>query len=78
LELYKQLPDSVNNQTYYVKDLPCKPKGKVKINISHVPAGNYMLEIYKVGYCVIESANVAIFGNGGSHGSSVITISFKK
>jgi xylan 1,4-beta-xylosidase len=46
------LPDSVNNQTYYVKDLPSKPKGKVKVSISHVPAGTYTLEIYKVGYRV--------------------------
>jgi len=32
------LPDSVNNQTYYVKDLRSKSKGKVKIDISHAPA----------------------------------------
>jgi xylan 1,4-beta-xylosidase len=44
------LPDSVNNQSYYIKDLPAKPKGKVKINLSHVPAGKYTMEIYKVGY----------------------------
>ena len=44
------LPDSVNNQKYYIRDLPSKPKGKVKVNISHVPAGTYTMEIYKVGY----------------------------
>jgi xylan 1,4-beta-xylosidase len=44
--------DSVHNQKYYVKDLPSKSKGKIKINISHVPAGAYTLEIYKVGYRV--------------------------
>jgi len=44
------LPDSVNNQSYYIKDLPAKSKGKVKINLSHVPAGKYTMEIYKVGY----------------------------
>jgi len=44
------LPDSINNQQYYVRDLPAKPKGKVKINISEIPAGKYNLEIYKVGY----------------------------
>jgi len=49
------LPDSVNNQTYYVKDLPSKSKGKVKVNISHVPAGTYTLEIYKVGYRVNDA-----------------------
>ncbi|MEO6980267.1 MAG: glycoside hydrolase, partial [Mucilaginibacter sp.] len=46
------LPDSVNNQAYYIKDLPAKSKGKVKINLSKVPAGKYTMEIYKVGYRV--------------------------
>lgn len=44
------LPDSTNNQNFYIKDLPAKPKGKVKINLSHMPAGKYSMEIYKVGY----------------------------
>ncbi|HEY4788609.1 MAG TPA: glycoside hydrolase [Bacteroidales bacterium] len=42
--------DSVNNQVYYIRDLPSKTKGKLNINISNVPEGNYSLEIYKVGY----------------------------
>lgn len=42
--------DSVNNQIYYIRDLPSKSKGKVKINISDVPEGIYSLEVYKVGY----------------------------
>src|SRR5664279_1897629 len=42
--------DSVNNQVYYVRDLPPKSKGELKINISKVPEGTYSLEIYKVGY----------------------------
>lgn len=49
------LPGYVNNQTYYVKDLPSKSKGKVKVSISHVPAGTYTLEIYKVGYRVNDA-----------------------
>ncbi|MDP3684178.1 MAG: glycoside hydrolase, partial [Ignavibacteria bacterium] len=49
------LPDSVNNQEYYVRDLPAKSKGKVKINLSEIPAGVYNLEIYKVGYRVNDS-----------------------
>jgi xylan 1,4-beta-xylosidase len=44
------LPDSVNNQTYYVKDLPAKLKPKVKLNISNIQDGMYALEAYKVGY----------------------------
>ena len=46
------LPDSINNQQYYVRELPAKSKGKVKINISEIPAGNYNLKVYKVGYRV--------------------------
>jgi xylan 1,4-beta-xylosidase len=42
--------DSVNNQVYYIRDLPSKDKGKLKVNISGVPEGNYSLEVYKVGY----------------------------
>jgi len=44
--------DTVNNQVYYIRDLPSKSKGKVKINISEIPAGEYNLEVYKVGYRV--------------------------
>jgi len=42
--------DSVNNQVYYIRDLPSKEKGKLKININGIPEGNYSLEVYKVGY----------------------------
>ncbi len=44
--------DSVNDQAYYVRDLPAKSKGKVQVNISGIPEGNYLLGIYKVGYRV--------------------------
>jgi xylan 1,4-beta-xylosidase len=49
------LPDSVNNQAYYIKDLPAKTKGKLKVNLSHIPAGKYSMEIYKVGYRVNDA-----------------------
>ena len=49
---YTLPPDSINNQDYYIRDLPAKSKGKVKINISEIPAGIYNLSIYKVGYRV--------------------------
>jgi xylan 1,4-beta-xylosidase len=42
--------DSINNQIYYVRDLPSKPKGKLKFIISKVPEGIYSLEVSKVGY----------------------------
>lgn len=47
--------DSVNNQSYYIKDLPSKPKGSVKIEIDGLQKGNYILEIYKVGYKVNDA-----------------------
>ena len=42
--------DSVNNQEYYIRDLPPAQKGKVKVNISNIPPGTYALEVYKTGY----------------------------
>ena len=44
------LPDSTNNQQYFIRDLPSESKGKLKIRIANIPAGNYALEVYKVGY----------------------------
>jgi xylan 1,4-beta-xylosidase len=46
------LPDSVNNQDYYIRDLPAKSKGNVRVKISGIPAGTYNFDIYKVGYRV--------------------------
>jgi xylan 1,4-beta-xylosidase len=47
---YTRPKDSVNNQVYYIRDLPSKSKGKLKINILKVPEGKYSLEVYKIGY----------------------------
>jgi len=47
--------DSVNNQVYYIRDLPAKSKGKVKISLSGIPEGTYRLEIYKIGYKVNDA-----------------------
>ena len=49
------LPDSINDQAYYIKDLPAKQKGKVKIVLSNVPVGNYTMEVYKVGYRINDA-----------------------
>ncbi|MFS2186698.1 glycoside hydrolase [Mucilaginibacter sp. Mucisp84] len=46
------LPDSVNNQAYYVRDLPAKSKGEIELVISGMPSGKYRMEIYKTGYKV--------------------------
>ena len=42
--------DSVNNQVYYLRDLPPKSKPNVRLNIRNVPPGLYSIEAYKVGY----------------------------
>ena len=47
--------DSTHNQKYYIQDLPAKSKGKVKVNLTNVPSGQYTLEIYKVGYRVNDA-----------------------
>jgi xylan 1,4-beta-xylosidase len=44
--------DSVNNQDYYIHDLPAQLNGKAKIRISEIPAGEYKVDIYQVGYRV--------------------------
>lgn len=49
------LPDSINNQDYYIQDLPAQPKGTVKIQLSNIPKGKYSLEIYQVGYKVNDA-----------------------
>ena len=42
--------DSVNNQQYYIRDLPAKSAGKVSIHLTNVPPGAYTMEVYRIGY----------------------------
>jgi len=42
--------EGVNNQQYYIRDLPAKSKGKTTVAIASIPKGKYRLELYKVGY----------------------------
>ncbi|WP_323814731.1 GH39 family glycosyl hydrolase [Cellvibrio sp. NN19] len=44
------LPDGINNQQYYIKDLPPAEKGKVKIELTNLKKGKYSLAISQVGY----------------------------
>ena len=41
-----------SDQIYYKKDLPAKDFGKIPVNISNLPAGNYQLKVFQVGYGV--------------------------
>ncbi|KOS06668.1 glycoside hydrolase [Flavobacterium akiainvivens] len=40
----------VNNQVYYIKDLPAKGKGKATVQVKGMAKGTYKVEAYKVGY----------------------------
>jgi xylan 1,4-beta-xylosidase len=42
--------EGVNNQEYYIRDLPSKKKGKTTVAVKDMPKGNYRLELYRVGY----------------------------
>ena len=42
--------DSVNNQVYYIRDLPAKDKGKLQIDIKGLLKGKYTVTVYKTGY----------------------------
>jgi len=44
------LPDGVNNQQYFIKDLPPKNKGDVKVTMRGLKQGAYTLAISQVGY----------------------------
>ncbi|WP_330444497.1 hypothetical protein [Flavobacterium sp. C4GT6] len=44
--------DSINNQVYYIKDLPAKTKGKLEIAVSGLEKGKYSLEVSQTGYKV--------------------------
>ncbi|RYY03788.1 MAG: glycoside hydrolase [Gammaproteobacteria bacterium] len=46
----RTLPEGVNNQQYYIKDLPPNSKGEVKINLKGLKKGDYSLAISQVGY----------------------------
>ncbi|MGD8781311.1 MAG: hypothetical protein PVH88_20400 [Ignavibacteria bacterium] len=34
---YPEIEDSVNNQEYFIRDLPAKDKGTVKVSLKEVP-----------------------------------------
>ncbi len=47
--------DAINNQVYYKRDLPAKPKGEVNISLKNLPKGNYLMKIYQTGYQVNDA-----------------------
>lgn len=49
------LPDSVNNQAYYVRDLPSRAAGTTEVRLSGLKAGKYRVETYQTGYRVNDA-----------------------
>jgi len=47
--------DSVNDQTYYKRDLPARALPPVTVKISHLLPGKYKLQVYKTGYHVNDA-----------------------
>ncbi|MFB9244848.1 glycoside hydrolase [Massilia antarctica] len=46
----RTLPEGVNNQQYFIKDLPPRDKGKVDVRMNGLKTGTYTLTISTVGY----------------------------
>lgn len=46
----RTLPDGVNNQQYFIKDLPPADKGDVSVHMQGLKKGNYQLMVSQVGY----------------------------
>ncbi|WP_020657039.1 GH39 family glycosyl hydrolase [Massilia niastensis] len=44
------LPDGINNQQYFIKDLPARDKGKVQVRMKGLKKGAYTLSLSQVGY----------------------------
>jgi xylan 1,4-beta-xylosidase len=47
--------DSINNQQYYIRDLPAKDKGRIKVEITGIASGKYRVEIFKIGYKINDA-----------------------
>ncbi|MET0320801.1 MAG: glycoside hydrolase [Duganella sp.] len=44
------LPDKINNQQYFIKDLPARDKGKVDVKVAGLKPGAYTMTVSQVGY----------------------------
>ena len=44
------LPENINNQQYFIKDLPARAKGKVRLDVKGMRPGAYALSLSQVGY----------------------------
>jgi xylan 1,4-beta-xylosidase len=46
----KSPADSVNDQVYYKRDLPARPKGQLETVVAHLQPGVYRVSVYLTGY----------------------------
>ncbi len=44
------LPEKINNQQYFIQDLPARDKGKVAVKVAGLKPGAYTLTVSQVGY----------------------------
>ncbi|WP_184236335.1 GH39 family glycosyl hydrolase [Massilia timonae] len=49
-DVTQTLPDKVNNQQFYIKDLPPKAKGQVAVTLRGLKPGAYAMTVSQVGY----------------------------
>ena len=49
-DLTRLTDEKTSNQAVFRKWLPAKPKGDVRLNLANVPAGNYQLALWQVGF----------------------------
>jgi xylan 1,4-beta-xylosidase len=53
-------PDSMNNQVYYKGELPSKDKSLVKLKLTSLKDGKYLLKVYKTGYHINDALTAYI------------------
>jgi xylan 1,4-beta-xylosidase len=49
------LPEGVNDQQYFKRDLPPGPKGRVRVELAGLHPGRYRLQVFRIGYRVNDA-----------------------
>jgi xylan 1,4-beta-xylosidase len=48
-------PEGINDQVFYKHELPAKPKGEAKLEVTGIPEGSYVLRVFRTGYRVNDA-----------------------
>jgi xylan 1,4-beta-xylosidase len=48
-------PEGTNDQEFYKREQPAKPKGKAKLEITGIPDASYVLRVFRTGYGVNDA-----------------------